>query len=142
MQDRQIWMAKIADLWVLWKENCPFCQDNKNIIDNTWIIKKFKYWEIKRNIYPYNWVKNHLLLIPFRHIENTKFLTKEELGELSEVYDFLEKFFEGENYFSFIRETNWWKSIKHIHYHYLPWVLYSHDLEKIMEEQHKNLEKF
>ena len=96
---------------------------------------------IKKNLYPYNWIKEHLLLIPYRHIEHTKNLNKQELNELVEVYEFIEKYFNWKNYFSFIRETNWGKSIKHIHYHYLPWILYSNLIEKAMEEQHKILEK-
>jgi hypothetical protein len=27
------------------------------------------------------------------------------------------------NYFSFIRQTEGWRSIEHLHYHYLPWKI-------------------
>lgn len=137
MKDRKIWMKKMEGKESIWLENCPFCKDN----DNLWFVKIFNFWYIKKNLYPYNWIKNHLLLFPKRHIEHTKFLNEDELLELKEINNFIEKYFDWENYFSFIRETNWWKSIKHIHYHYLPWILFSNKLEEIMEEQHKNLEK-
>jgi hypothetical protein len=32
------------------------------------------------------------------------------------------------NYFSFIRQSIWWRSIEHLHYHYLPWH-FSYDEE-------------
>lgn len=137
MKDRKIWMKKMEGKESIWLENCPFCKDN----DDLWFVKIFNFWYIKKNLYPYNWIKNHLLLFPKRHIEHTKFLNEDELLELKEINNFIEKYFDWENYFSFIRETNWWKSIKHIHYHYLPWILFSNKLEEIMEEQHKNLEK-
>lgn len=138
MKDRNIWLKQMDGKDSIWKEECPFCPEKS---DNCGIIKKFKNWYIKKNLYAYNWINNHLLLIPYRHIEHTKFLNKEELIELTEVYEFIEKYFSSENYFSFIRETNWWKSIKHIHYHYLPWVLYSSKMEEIMEDQHKILKE-
>lgn len=138
MKDRQIWLDKMDWKDSIWIEDCPFCKDN---CDWIWIIKKFKNWYIKKNLYPYNWIEQHLLLIPYRHIEHTKFLNTEELNELSEIYRFIEDFFSGENYFSFIRETNWGKSIKHIHYHYLPWCLYSTSLEWIMKVQHEILKE-
>lgn len=121
----------------IWIENCPFCKESEN--QN--IIKKFKFWYLIKNLYPYNWIKDHILLIPYRHIEHTKFLNSEELSELNQINSFIEEYFSDKNYFSFIRETNWGKSIKHIHYHYLPWILFSDKMEEIMEEQHKNLEK-
>lgn len=140
MKDRKIWMEKMKWKDSIWIENCPFCQDNSES-DNLWFVKKFKFWNIKKNLYPYNWIKDHLLLIPYRHIEHTKLLNENELIELKEINEFIEKYFGEQNYFSFIRETNWWKSVKHIHYHYLPWILFSDKMEEIMKEQHKNLEK-
>lgn len=135
MLDRNIWIKKMAWKESIWIENCPFCKEEEK---NT-VVKNFKFWKILKNLYPYNGIKNHLLLIPKRHIEHTKFLNKEELEELPEIYDFIEKYFSWENYFSFIRETNGWKSIKHIHYHFLPGILYSDSMEKAMEKQHKLL---
>ena len=139
MKDRQLWLEKMNWKDSLWEEECPFCEKNND--EEYLVLKRFQFWYIKKNLYPYNWIKEHLLLIPYRHIEHTKNLNKQELNELVEVYEFIEKYFNWKNYFSFIRETNWGKSIKHIHYHYLPWILYSNLIEKAMEEQHKIWEK-
>lgn len=116
----------------IWEEECPFCND----IDNNIIIKFFNNWKIVLNKYPYNWIKNHLLLIPNRHIEHTEKLINKELLELKEIEKFIKNFYKWENYFSFIRQTNWWKTVKHIHYHYLPWILHSDWVEEIMKKQH------
>lgn len=135
MKDRKIWDEIMKWKDSIWEAECPFCHTSE--WEQRLEIKKFKFWKLVKNLYPYSWLKNHLLLIPYRHIEHTKFLNNEELSELSEIYNFIEKFFWDENYFSFIRETNWWKSIKHIHYHYLPWILYSQSVEKMLDEQLK-----
>lgn len=112
----------------IWKENCPFCE-----MDEKLIIWKWKYLNIRHNKYPYNWLLNHLLLIPNRHIEHTQDLNNNELIEIKKAEKFLKKYYKNIDYFSFIRHTNWWKSIKHIHYHYLPGKIYSNDLEKILK---------
>lgn len=137
MKDREIWMKKMAWKESLWIEECPFCLNE----DKDLIVKIFENWKLVKNLYPYNWIKDHLLLIPKRHVEHSKYLNEEELKELSTINEFIEKYFSWQNYFSFLRETNWWKSIKHLHYHFLPGILFSLDMEKMMEEQHKNLEK-
>lgn len=133
MKDREIWMKKMAWKESIWEENCPFCKNE----DKDLVVKNFKFWKLVKNLYPYNGIKNHLLLIPFRHIEHTKFLKSDELKELSEINEFIENYYSWENYFSFIRETNWGKSIKHIHFHYLPWILFSNLMEWAMKTQHE-----
>ena len=136
MKDRNIWLEKMKDKESIWIEDCPFCKDEEETL-----IKKFKYWKLIKNQYPYNWINKHLLLIPYRHIEHTKFLNNKELSELPERYEFIEKFFKWMNYFSFIRETNWWKSVKHIHYHFLPGILFSNSVEWILKQQHELLKE-
>lgn len=129
--DRQIWINKTLWKEALWIDECPFCEWND------WeLIKKFEKWKLILNKYPYNWINNHLLLIPLEHKEHTKELNNKELLELREVEEHILNYYKWENYFSFIRQTNWWKTVKHLHYHYLPWSLHSWDLEKIMEKQH------
>ncbi len=128
IHDRNIWdeMTRWKDS--IWKENCPFCTDNGAIK-----IWKWKYLYIIHNKYPYNWLIGHLLLIPYRHIEHTKELNDEELLEIRIAEQFLSDYYKEKDYFSLIRQTNAWKSVKHIHYHYIPWKLYSSDLEKILK---------
>jgi hypothetical protein len=45
-------------------------------------------------------------LIPNRHIEHTKDLNNNELLELKDAESFINDYYKGENYFSFIRQTN------------------------------------
>lgn len=113
----------------IWIEDCPFC-----IYEDWLTIWESKYWYIKHNKYPYNWLKKHLLLIPKRHIEFTKNLNTDELSEIKNAESFFYKYYKWLEYISLIRQTNWWKSIKHLHYHYFPGKLYSNDLEKILKQ--------
>ena len=91
MKDRQLWLEKMNWKDSLWEEECPFCEKNND--EEYLVLKRFQFWYIKKNLYPYNWIKEHLLLIPYRHIEHTKNLNKQELNELVEVYEFIEKLF-------------------------------------------------
>ncbi len=120
----------------IWKTECPFCKTPPK--EKKLIIWEWKYWEIRHNKYPYAWLKNHLLVIPKKHKEHTKELSKSEFWELKEVEKFMSNYYWNQNYFSFIRQTNWGKSIKHLHYHFLPWVLYSKYLEEALYEQNIN----
>ena len=132
-QDRNIWheLTKWKD--VIWKENCPFCElkeDEKKLL-----IFKSKYWEVRYNKYPYGWIKKHVLLFPIRHIELSKDLNDSELLDLKNVHKFLYDFYETKEYFSFLRETFKWRSIKHLHYHYMPWNIFSNDFATILNKQ-------
>lgn len=124
---RSIWDDMMRWKESIWKENCPFC-----IFDDGLIIWQWKYLNIRHNKYPYNWLENHLLLVPNRHIEHTEELDNDELIEFRQAEKFLHNYYWDVNYFSFIRHTNWWKSIRHIHYHYIPWTIYSKKLETIL----------
>lgn len=126
-KNRNEWLLKIKNKEAIWKEACPFCD-----IKEERIIKEFDFWIILQNKYPYNWYTNHLMAIPKKHRELTSDLSLIEIKEFKKVSIFMKKYYNKENYFSFIRETNWWKSIKHLHYHYLPWILYSTKLESII----------
>lgn len=133
LESRKKWYELTKWKDCIWRESCPFCIESKE--EKKLTIWKWKYWEIKHNKYPYANLKNHLLVIPKRHVENTKNLTIEEFGELKKVEEFMNEYYSNQNYFSFIRETNWWKSIKHLHYHFIPWILYSTHLEKSLIKQ-------
>lgn len=133
--DRNIWTQMREGKDSLWKEDCPFCKDDE------YLIKKFDFWNIYQNKYPYLWEQRHLLLTPIRHIEHTKELHIDELSELPKIEAFIEAYYSGENYFSFIRQTNDGKTIKHLHYHYLPWILYSKNMEDILKNNKKNIWK-
>lgn len=101
------------------KDNCPFC---KNIeLQKKYIIKETKYWNISYNKFPYYWENIHLMAIPKEHKTYTYELTDEELIDYRNVEIFMKEYYKNTNYYSFIRQSIWWRSIEHLHYHYLPW---------------------
>jgi len=132
-QDRNIWDEMFLGKEIIWKKNCPFCKIN--IDENKLIIWESDLWEIRFNKYPYWWIKKHILLFPKRHVEFTKDLTHEEFIWLKKVNEFINNFFWKKQYFSFMRETFTWRSIKHLHYHYMPGNIYSNDFAQILNKQ-------
>ena len=57
---------------------CPLCRERKT-------IKKFKYWRIIENDFPYDKIaKIHHMVVPFRHISECK-LNKKELNEFRKI---------------------------------------------------------
>lgn len=102
------------------KEDCPFCtleEKNKDMF-----VSETKYWKIIYNKYPYYWDKVHLMALPKRHIKFTIELNDEELLDYKNVELFMKDYYKEEkNYYSFIRQSIWGRSIEHLHYHYLPW---------------------
>ena len=131
-------MQKSRDIWknrekeLVWIENCPFCD-----LSSQWdcVIWKGQYWYIQHNMYPYLWLKENIMEIPYSHKTFTYELSSEEYAEMSEVQKFVKSFFWDKEYFSFIRETLWKRSIEHLHYHFLPWVLRTSRIENILREQ-------
>ncbi|MDD2871703.1 MAG: HIT domain-containing protein [Candidatus Gracilibacteria bacterium] len=128
LHNRNLWDEMTRGKESIGKEDCPFCEN-----DDLLTIWKGKYLHIKHNKYPYNGLNDHLLLIPYRHIEHTKELNKEELIEIQKAEKFFSDYYQDKDYFSLIRQTNAGKSIKHIHYHYIPGKLYSSELENILK---------
>lgn len=112
-----------------WEKNCPLCKEKDLII---W---EWEYLRVIHNKHPILWLQNHLMVIPKRHVIHTKDINSKEASEMIEVEKFMSDFYENENYFSFIRQTLDWKSLAHIHYHYLPWILYYENLEQMLKKQ-------
>lgn len=114
------------------RENCPFCNKESQ---REVILWEWKYWYIQHNKYPYLWLNNHIMAIPYSHKVFSHELTSEEFSEMSDVQKFIKSFYWEQEYFSFLRETLWKRSIEHLHYQYLPWVLRTSRLEQILKEQ-------
>lgn len=100
-------------------ENCPFCND----IDNSHkILFRNNNWIIIYALYPYFDIeKEHIIVVPVRHVEFSYELSKEEFSDYKNVELFLKDYFNWKDYFSFIRQSKSNKSVEHLHYHYLPW---------------------
>ena len=105
----------------LWKDNCPFCL--YDLSETNEILYKTEYWIIMYNNNPYFDIKRTLIAFPKRHSEFTTELTKEEFWDLIEVNKFMKTFFEDQEYFSLLRESKSNKSVEHLHYHYIPWII-------------------
>jgi len=102
------------------KETCPFCENN---ILNEIILFESNFWFVIKPEYPYfNDYENHLLAIPKRHVEFTFELSEEELKDFLNIEKYMLSFYNWTDYFSFIRQSRWNKSVEHLHYHYIPWI--------------------
>jgi len=133
-EKRKIWEEKISKKWIITKENCPFCQ-KPDKQEKKLILWQNDLWEVRYNKFPYWWIEKHLLAIPKRHVEYTTKLTKKEFASFKEVEKFVANFFWEEQYFCFIRESFFGRSIAHLHYHYLPWNIHWSDFAKILKKQ-------
>ena len=113
---------KDINLKDLWKHNCPFCNDK--YMESS-VIWRWKFFYIAFPLCQYLWIKNHLMVIPYKHRKYTYEMSKNEFWELKEVEKFMKDYYKEEDYFSFVRESMWKRSIEHLHYHFLPWVVNS-----------------
>ena len=120
----------------LWEYDCPFCDVRK-----TPLIQEFKYWYICYNKYPYWGIKDNLLAIPKKHRKYTYDLSPEEFWEFQEVEKFIKDFYKKQDYFSFIRQSTRWRSLEHLHYHYLPGFVSGSDVENILYKNQIHLWK-
>ena len=101
------------------EKDCPFCNENEN---KKYQIYETKYWKIIYNKFPYYWDKEHLMTVPKRHVKFTYDLNNEELIDYKNIEIYMKDYYKwNNNYYSFIRQSIWWRSIEHLHYHYLPW---------------------
>jgi diadenosine tetraphosphate (Ap4A) HIT family hydrolase len=114
----------------LWKDECPFCEPQK-----TPLIKEFNHWFVCHNKYPYGWLKDNLLVIPKKHRKYTYELDSQEWSEFPTVEKFIHEYFGETDYFSFIRQSCKWRSLEHLHYHYLPGFISGAHVEHILQNQ-------
>lgn len=115
-----------------WEWDCVFCFLER---EPEYVIWRGKYFYVKHNKYPYLWQKDHLLVIPYRHVCLTKDLLPEEYLEMLDVEKFLSEYYGEKKYFSFIRENGNFKSMNHLHYHYLPGEVCDQYIEAMLESQ-------
>ncbi|MBC7503389.1 hypothetical protein H7169_00245 [Candidatus Gracilibacteria bacterium] len=123
---------KLAGKEMFGKEDCPFCIDLKT---NERVLWKGYYWAIIYNLYPYTHGAKHLMLIPIRHACFSHEITNTEYSELHESYDFIEKFYNGDSYFSFTRESISERSVEHVHTHFISGQLKRKTLVEMLKAQ-------
>lgn len=117
--DRKTYVEK----WIfIGKQNCPFCETTKD--EKPFIIWETKHWIIRHNKYPYFWNEKHLLAMPKKHRKYTYEMSKKEFGDFKEVEKFIKQFYKTDEYFCILRESTGWRSVEHLHYHFLPWVIF------------------
>lgn len=109
--------------------NCPLCNEKQNVIHET------TYWKIVRNKYPILGLQDHLMALPKEHIILAKDVNTEAYKDYREVETFMHHYFDNKNYFTFMRESIWGRSLEHLHYHFLPWQIWYKDLEHMLEKQ-------
>ena len=125
--NRKIWENRAEAKQLIWKDDCPFCINDWK--EKKYIVKETKYWSIRYNKYPYYWEEKHLMAIPIRHLEYAYELNKEELIDYNKVELFMKEYYDWKDYYSIVRHSMWWRSVKHLHYHYLTWKVSHRKIE-------------
>ena len=101
------------------KWECPFCNLNKD-----YIVEKWKHFTVIIARAPYT--KDHLLIVPNRHLIRLSEITPEEWGTLAPLIDKWTKKLEKIHSEINILLRDWfangivWKSIDHLHIHLIP----------------------
>jgi len=98
--------------WYINKESCPFCNYNKNFL-----IKEYNYFILLKNKFPYLETKEHVLLVPKRHIAYFYEFNKEEKEEYLEIIDELLKkgYFLLQRYYKYNKTS----TVYHFHTHFI-----------------------
>jgi len=101
------------------KNECPFCD-----INTDYIIEKWEYFSVILARAPYT--KDHLLIVPNRHLVHLREINSEEWESLIIMIEKwtkkLEKIHKEVNILLRDWVANWvvWKSIDHLHIHLIP----------------------
>jgi len=114
MEPKQSYSRKISES--ISEKQCDFC----NYINENNIIKESKYFALIPNRFPY--VKNHIMLIPKRHIHSELDMLKPESIDFNDFHKKILKIFYNNfnSCFYFTRENTPDQSMWHFHRHYLP----------------------
>ena len=101
------------------KDECPFCD-----IEKKYIVEKWKHFTLLLSRAPY--IKDHILIVPNRHIVRMSEIKQEEWWTLVPLIEKwvkkLEKFHSEVNLLLRDWVAKWvlWKSIDHLHFHLVP----------------------
>ena len=75
------------------------------------------------------------MAIPKAHIRLAHEIPWEVMADYPNIERFVYDYFDGESYFTFMRESLQNRSLEHVHYHFLPWKINYKHLEYILLEQ-------
>lgn len=101
------------------KDECPFCDIKKE-----YVIEKWKHFTVLLARAPY--IKDHLLIVPNRHLIRLSEITSDEWQTLVLLVEKwtqkLERIHNEVNLLLRDGVANWvlWKSIDHLHFHLIP----------------------
>ena len=63
---------------------CIFCKAASETKDKkNFVLRRYKYWFSLLNLYPYN--AGHIMIAPYRHLDDMVYLQKEEQNELIKI---------------------------------------------------------
>lgn len=107
--------AKVVDS--MNEDNCPFCNKYKQDVE---VIYENDSFFVMPNIYPYT--KNHILLMPKRHVHSELEFTKDEVTSFLEIHAHILKTYYDQfnSCFHFQRENTPGQTQWHWHRHYVP----------------------
>ena len=71
-------------------DHCPFCRENLEKYHKQPIVKEGEYWLVTTNQWPYNYTKQHFLLIYTEHATKLSELDPKAGQELIEIVQWLE----------------------------------------------------
>ena len=113
------WMLYNDYLLKVLRWECPFCDINKN-----YVIEKWKHFTVILSRAPYT--KDHLLIVPNRHLVRMWEITPEEWWTLVPLIEKWMKKLEKVHQEVNLLLRDWvangiiWKSIDHLHFHLIP----------------------
>ncbi len=120
---------------------CPFCG-----IDSGLVVASGEHVYMTLSIAPYH--QDHILVVPFRHVESLLEVTDQEYLELTEYYKsglrLMQALGHGDATVLVREGAGSGKSISHVHYHVVPDVVMRHSISPIerlvLSESERELE--
>jgi len=118
--------------WIMWKNNCHFCNINEDINN---VLHRTQFWTIMENFAPYSGDNQHIMAMPKAHKVYAHEFSIEEFRDLQNVHKFVKEFYWEKSYFSMTRETLSNRSVEHYHMHFLPGKLSDTPIIDMLKDQ-------
>lgn len=115
-----------------WKQDCPYCNIDPEL--NT-VVYESEYWKMFIALSSYTWDEYHLLAFPTSHKKYFHEFSDEEILDQKNIYNFCDKYFEGREYFSIVRETMSNRSVEHYHIHFIEWIMKAKAIIEMLNKQ-------